>query len=103
MKSPASVRDSGEAMEDFLEGCLSFPDYFGTVKRFLKIKVKWQEVLGNKLVSRSKELEGYEAVVWQHESDHLWGKLFIDYIKKEGGKFYRWNGKEMIVADISKI
>jgi len=89
--------------EDFLEGCLSVPDYFGTVKRFLKIKVKWQEVLGNKLVSRSKELEGYEAVVWQHESDHLWGKLFIDYIKKEGGKFYRWNGKEMIVADISKI
>ena len=58
---------------------------------------------GNKLVSKSKELEGYEAVVWQHESDHLEGKLFIDYIKKEGGKFYRWSGTEMVRTEIEKL
>ena len=99
---PIMKNSEGKA-EDFLEGCLSVPDYFGTVKRFLKIKVEWQEMQGNKLVSKSKELEGYEAVVWQHESDHLEGKLFIDYIKKEGGKFYRWSGTEMVRTEIEKL
>lgn len=89
--------------EDFLEGCLSFPDYFGTVKRWLKIEVEWQELFEEKFVSKRKELEGFEAIVWQHESDHLLGKLFVDYIKKEGGKFYKWNGKEMVKADIDEI
>jgi len=89
--------------EDFLEGCLSFPDYFGTVKRWLKIEVEWQELIGQKFVTKRKELEGFSAIVWQHESDHLVGKLFVDYIKKEGGKFYKWNGKEMIKADIKKV
>ena len=99
---PKMVSDNGKD-EDFLEGCLSFPDYFGTVKRYLKIEVRWQEWNGEKFVSKRRELEGFEAIVWQHESDHLVGKLFVDYIKKEGGKFYKWNGKEMVKADIDKV
>jgi peptide deformylase len=99
---PKMVANDGKE-EDFLEGCLSFPDYFGTVKRYLKIEVKWQEWNGEKLVSKRKELEGFEAIVWQHESDHLVGKLFVDYVKKEGGKLYKWNGKEMVKADVNKI
>lgn len=89
--------------EDFLEGCLSFPDYFGTVKRYLKIEVEWQEWDGKKFVTKTRELAGFEAIVWQHESDHLWGKLFVDYIKKEGGKFYKWNGTRMVEAEINKF
>ncbi len=99
---PKMVSSDGKE-EDFLEGCLSFPDYFGTVKRHLKIRVKWQEWNGEKFVSKRKELEGFEAIVWQHESDHLLGKLFVDYIKKEGGRLYKWNGKEMMKADIGEI
>jgi peptide deformylase len=89
--------------EDFLEGCLSVPDYFGTVKRYLKIEIEWKELRGQKFISKRKELLGFEAIVWQHEYDHLEGKLFIDYIKKEGGKFYRWNGREMVKWDLIKI
>lgn len=89
-------RDSGETMDDFLEGCLSFPDFFGTVKRYLKIEVGWMEIKGKKFITKTKELTNFEAIVWQHESDHLVGKLFVDYIKKEGGKFYKWDGKEMV-------
>ena len=99
---PKLVGENGKD-EDFLEGCLSFPDYFGTVKRYLKIEVKWQEWNGEKFVSKRKELEGFEAIVWQHESDHLLGKLFVDYIKKEGGKLYKWNGKEMVGADVKSF
>lgn len=89
--------------EDFLEGCLSFPDFFGTVKRYLKIEVEWMELKGKKLVSKTKELTAFEAIVWQHESDHLEGILFVDYVKEEGGKFYKWNGKEMLRWDVEKI
>jgi peptide deformylase len=86
--------------ENFLEGCLSFPGYFGTVKRYLEIEIEWQEWRGEKFVTKKRKLSGFEAIVWQHESDHLWGKLFVDYIKKEGGKFYKQVGTEMIETDI---
>jgi len=100
IEKEAAYTGAKSAKEDFLEGCLSFPDYFGTVKRWLKIEVEWQELIGQKFVTKRKKLEGFSAIVWQHESDHLIGKLFVDYIKKEGGKFYKWNGKEMVKADI---
>ena len=95
--------DKDNKEDDFLEGCLSVPDFFGTVKRYFKIEIQWKELRGEKFISKRKELSGFEAIVWQHEYDHLEGKLFIDYIKKEGGKFFRWNGKEMVIMDINKI
>lgn len=72
---------------DFLEGCLSFPDLFGMVKRYLKIEAEW-------MGQGPKILEGFEAIVFQHEADHLDGVLFIDHVKKEGGKLYRWVGEK---------
>ena len=95
--------DEMKREEDFLEGCLSFPDYFGTVKRFLKIKVAWQEKVGNNLIDREEVLEGYRAIVWQHESDHLDGIVFVDRVKEEGGKFYKWDGKEMISSNVGEV
>jgi peptide deformylase len=89
--------------EDFLEGCLSFPKYFGTVKRFLKIDVSWDEVdsVKQNLKRRYKSLSGFEAIVWQHESDHLDGIVFIDHIKNDGGKLYKEIKGEMFLQ--SKI
>lgn len=89
--------------EDFLEGCLSFPNFWGTVKRWLKIKVEWQELVDKKLVSKSEELEGFKAIVWQHESDHLDGIMFVDHVKEDRGKFYKSIDKEMKVWDVDKI
>lgn len=59
------------------EGCLSIPDIFEKVPRALKIKVKY---LNRQSYEEIRELEGYEARVFQHEFDHLNGKLFIDYL-----------------------
>ena len=98
---PMMSSEQGE--EEFLEGCLSFPDIFGQVKRFLKIKVRWQEIVEGELVSFEKVLEGFEAIVWQHESDHLDGILFVDYLKKEGGKVYRWVGKVKEEISIKEV
>lgn len=95
------LEDGGE--EEFLEGCLSFPDYFGTVKRYLKIEVEWMEIKNNELTNKIKTMTGFEAIVFQHEGDHLDGILFVDHIKRDGGKFYKWKDKEKIVWDIDKV
>ena len=104
------ILDEGEKESDFLEGCLSFPDLFGTVKRYLKIEVVWEEIvaIGNppktKVLRRaSKILEGFEAIVWQHESDHLEGILFVDRVKEEGGKFYLWTEDKKVPMDVDKV
>jgi peptide deformylase len=102
-EEPASAGGSGEVREDFLEGCLSFPNLFGTVKRFLKVEVSWREIRGGKLVKKQRLMEGFEAIVIQHEIDHLDGILFVDYIKKDGGKLYRFVGKEKIEVGVDSI
>ena len=56
------------------EGCLSFPDTFGKVKRALKCKVKATDLDGKEFVV---EGEGLLAQAFQHEIDHLNGVLFI--------------------------
>lgn len=59
------------------EGCLSVPEYRADVKRFAKIVVEAQDVEGNPF---RLDLEEMEAVIIQHEMDHLAGTLFIDRI-----------------------
>lgn len=103
IKDPPLSGDFGEAREDFLEGCLSFPDLYGTVKRYLKIEVEWQEILGENLVTKKKTMNGFEAIVFQHELDHLDGILFIDHIKRDGGKFYKFIGDKKIEWSIDEV
>ncbi len=57
------------------EGCLSFPDIRGQVKRPQSIVV---EHLGLDGQTRTTELHGFYARAVQHEMDHLAGDLFID-------------------------
>ena len=61
------------------EGCLSLPKIFGFVSRPKKVHVKFQDLEGNVL---KEKLKGMEAVVIQHEIDHLNGILFIDRAKE---------------------
>jgi len=90
--------------EAFLEGCLSFPDLFGMVKRWKEIEVEY-EVVGSRgdLVKRKNRLDGFEAVVFQHELDHLDGVLFVDHVKRENGEFYRQKKGKMVRAEVNEI
>ena len=99
---PIMTFDDG-AQEDFLEGCLSFPGLFGTVKRYLRIEAEWEELKNKKLERKSKVLEGIEAIAYQHELDHLNGILFIDHIKEEGGELYMWEGDRKKRVDINQV
>jgi peptide deformylase len=57
------------------EGCLSFPEITAEIPRAVKVKVKAQDLNGNRLDFEAAGLLG-RAV--QHETDHLNGILFID-------------------------
>ena len=59
----------------YWEGCLSVPGLRGFVERPQHIKVQYLSETGE---IRGLELQGFPATVFQHEFDHLDGKLFID-------------------------
>lgn len=74
--NPEVIWHSDE-MEEFDEGCLSFPNQFGKVKRYSKVKVKAQDLEGDNV---TLEAEGLLAQALQHEIDHLNGEVFKDKI-----------------------
>ena len=75
--NPKIIKKSDEKNE-MEEGCLSVPDKFGTVIRADKVWLEGQNADGKKLKIKAR---GFLARVFQHELDHLEGKLFIDRSK----------------------
>ena len=59
------------------EGCLSIPDLTANVARATRVRVRAFDRFGS---LRSWTFEGFEAVIAQHEVDHLDGKLFLDRV-----------------------
>lgn len=68
------IEEAKDFVED-LEGCLSFPGIYATIKRPNAIKVRWQNSEGGWMTS---ELEGQTCRVFLHEIDHLDGIVFQD-------------------------
>ncbi|MEI6205445.1 MAG: peptide deformylase [Desulfuromonadales bacterium] len=60
------------------EGCLSIPGLRGLVPRHQRIGVRYLTRRGE---LREEEYSGFLARVFQHESDHILGKLFVDRIE----------------------
>lgn len=68
----------GEEIRSEKEGCLSVPmGYRADVMRNSRVRLQCLDLDGNRL---DEILEGFPAIVVQHEADHLDGKLFIDKI-----------------------
>ena len=57
------------------EGCLSIPPYRGVVRRHQKVQISYLKPDGTPV---TEQVEGYSAVIFQHECDHLDGILYID-------------------------
>lgn len=62
------------------EGCLSIPDAFGKVYRSLALQLNYFDLEGNQY---EEIIEGFTAVIFQHEYDHLIGKLFTDRVEEQ--------------------
>ena len=60
------------------EGCLSVPEIYDDVERSQRITLLYYDA---DFVQHEEVIEGFTAVIFQHEIDHLDGKLFIDYLQ----------------------
>ena len=58
------------------EGCLSIPGKRGLVPRHTKVQIRY--VAPGTREECSEEVEGFTAVIFQHEIDHLEGVLYTD-------------------------
>jgi peptide deformylase len=76
--NPEIIKASKEMVEG-VEACLSIPGYFGKVDRHEKVTVKGLDRHGKPMRVKA---EGWLARVFQHEIDHLDGRLFIDIAKE---------------------
>ena len=77
-----------EKEEILSEGCLSFPNVFGNVRRYNYTEAEYMTKDGEK---KTIKAEGLLAQAIQHEIDHLNGVLFIDQVID--GKFYTFDDK----------
>ena len=73
--NPEIVRHSGQKL--IREGCLSIADYTGNVLRATALEIRAFDRRGKRVQIKA---EGFEAIVLQHELDHLDGKLFLDRV-----------------------
>jgi len=85
--NPEIISETGKERAE--EGCLSIPDIYGDVDRAARVTVRATDLEGNLFEREATELL---ARAFQHEIDHLHGKLFIDYLSflKRRGVMARW-------------
>ena len=57
------------------EGCLSVPPYRGVVQRYPNVQISYLRPDGTPV---TEKVDGYSAIIFQHECDHLDGVLYTD-------------------------
>ncbi|KFI57700.1 peptide deformylase [Bifidobacterium gallicum] len=65
----------GDKTAKFFEGCLSFPGFQAVRERYVDIMAHWTDEQG---VRHDEPLHGWPARIFQHETDHLSGEIYID-------------------------
>ncbi len=66
-----------DEMVELNEGCLSVPNLRGNVNRYVNVTVRWLDRDGT---AHEQIKRGLTAGTFQHEIDHLDGKLFLDRV-----------------------
>lgn len=73
------ITEYSDDVVDFREGCLSVPKQGGEVIRPRRITVESLDYYGNKQIIKAR---GWLSRCFQHEIDHLNGKLFIEHLSQ---------------------
>ena len=100
--NPEIVSTNGSP-EKAEEGCLSIPDIYGDVERPAEVTIRATDENGNQYEATGNALLGR---CFQHEIDHLDGKLFIDYLSplKRKAAMSKWErAKEEYPGNIRKV
>ncbi len=72
------IEPVGVEMFEVNEGCLSVPNLRGTVHRYVHVRVRYLDRHGNE---HDEIRRGVTAGTFQHECDHLDGRLFLDLVR----------------------
>lgn len=67
----------GDTRRVYEEGCLSLPEVHVEIERPATVRIAYQDLDG---VTRELDADGLLATAIQHETDHLDGKLIIDFL-----------------------
>ena len=72
------IEHASEELGSYKEGCLSIPGITEEISRPKVIKVVYQDING---VLKRNTYDDLWSTCFQHEFDHLNGKLFIDHLR----------------------
>lgn len=72
------ITQLSEEETEMEEGCLSIPELYVPVMRPLKVHLNAMDSEGKPI---DKDIEGFLARVYMHETDHLDGVLTVDHLK----------------------
>ena len=97
MINPRIVSRSKKMNKDW-EGCLSVPNMRGLVARYDSISV---EYYAPDTMLHQAKFDGFISRIFQHEYDHLEGKLFIDRVESSTDMMIESEWLKLI-ADASK-
>lgn len=84
-----------DELVDINEGCLSVPDLRGSVARHVNVRVRYLDRAGQ---PHDEVKRGLTAGTFQHECDHLDGKLFLDRVS-DPTTFTTWEQFERFHRD----
>ncbi len=97
------IVSSGGALDKAEEGCLSIPDIYGDVERPSEVTIRFTDENGSEREESGTALLGR---CFQHEIDHLDGKLFIDYLSplKRRSAISKWEkAKDDYPGNVRKV
>ena len=81
------------------EGCLSLPGIRAQVPRYVWVEVSYMTIDG---LREERRFEGFLARIFQHEFDHLIGKVFLDSIESTQDVVMEKEYRRMIQATIKE-
>jgi peptide deformylase len=70
-----------DGRDEIDEGCLSIPGPYHATPRALTVRLRGLDLSGTAFELHA---EGLLARIFQHETDHLYGKLYIDRLDDDG-------------------
>lgn len=81
----------------FFEGCLSVPNYWAEVERPISVTVRYLNIKNQEV---EENLFGHEAWFFQHEFDHINGKLFMDLALEQKARIFKVIGRDRAGAEV---
>ena len=79
------ITNTSKEMIIWEETCISLPNCTGMVKRHKSIQVEFLDIKGKKQKQKYKD---FNAVIIQHEIDHMDGKLILDQLSHSQLRHY---------------